>query len=606
MRTRSLGEHARARGWARVAAAAALAAGGHWLAGCLGNPLPQDPADAGPVEPVPPDAAAPDAAPPDAPIDPGAPDPRGPTLASLFVSGIDTAIAPVPGTTGYEVDLGFWAEEVTVTATSTSTTDTLTIAGAAVSNGAPSQPLAMNVGDNMVDIVVENILGEQRTFRLTLRRAAEIAQYAYCKASTVRRQAWFGNVLALSGDRLAILSGGEDAVYVLGRSGTSWEVEDRLTPAGFDTAGRLVNLALSGDTLAIQATNGNTGEVSSGVYVLRHDGAAWQHEAHLTASITGLDDGFGDSLALAGDLLVVGAPREDSAATGVDGDQEDDSAERAGAAYVFRRTGSTWRQEAYLKASNTDAGDEFGSSVTVEGDLIAVGARTQDSAATGIDGDQDDEGADASGAVYVFRYSGSAWQQEAYVKPSNTARFFFFGDDVALSGDTLAVGAPGESSRSAGIDGDQTPGFLDDSGAVYIYRRSDSGWQQEAYIKASNPLVMAGFGKQVALAGNALAAGAPWEFGLGTGINPEPIYSGSFAGAAYLFHRTGTSWQQDAYVKASNTSGDGDMFGVSVALSSNTLAVGARYESSAGTGINGDQTNPTSEGASSGAVYVFH
>src|SRR5690606_20389410 len=104
-----------------------------------------------------------------------------------------------------------------------------------------------------------------------------------------------------------------------------------------------------------------------------------------------------------------GAHHEASAATGVDSDQADNSASSSGAVYVFKRTGVVWEQEAYLKASNTGADDNFGSSVSLSGDALAVGAFGEDSAATGVGGDQLDNSASGSGAVYVFKRSGSVW-----------------------------------------------------------------------------------------------------------------------------------------------------------------------------------------------------
>ena len=125
-------------------------------------------------------------------------------------------------------------------------------------------------------------------------------------------------------------------------------------------------------------------------------------------------------MAVSGDTVVVGAPWEDSSATGVDGNQSDNSAPDAGAAYVFVRTGMSWSQEAYLKASNTDADDRFGLSVAVSGDTVVVGAWLEDSSATGVNGDQSDNSAFRSGAAYVFVRSGTSWSQEAYLKASNT------------------------------------------------------------------------------------------------------------------------------------------------------------------------------------------
>jgi len=127
----------------------------------------------------------------------------------------------------------------------------------------------------------------------------------------------------------------------------------------------------------------------------------------------------------------------------------------------------------YFKASNTDAGDGFGDLVSLSGDgsTLAVGARFEDSNATGIDGNQADNSAGGSGAVYVFTRSGVTWTQQAYVKASNTDESDQFGISVSLSGDgnTLAVGAPIEASNATGIDGNQADNSADNSGAAYLY-----------------------------------------------------------------------------------------------------------------------------------------
>ncbi|HSK03882.1 MAG TPA: hypothetical protein VK932_21665, partial [Kofleriaceae bacterium] len=183
--------------------------------------------------------------------------------------------------------------------------------------------------------------------------------------------------------------------------------------------------------------------------------------AYVKASNTEASDYFGYSIALSADgtTLAVGAVIEDSAATGIDGDQASNAATQSGAVYVFVRRGATWVQEAYLKASNTGAGDDFGFSVALsaDGSTLAVGARLEDSAATGIDGNQADNTALSSGAVYVFTRSGATWSQQAYVKPSNAGTSDQFGYSIALSADgsTLAVGARLEDSAATGIDGNQ-------------------------------------------------------------------------------------------------------------------------------------------------------
>lgn len=137
---------------------------------------------------------------------------------------------------------------------------------------------------------------------------------------------------------------------------------------------------------------------------------------------------------------------------------------------MFRRRGAAWVQEAYLKASNAAAHTHFGSRVALAGDTLAVGANLENSSATGVNGNQADNTAKQSGAVYVFQRSGTSWAQQAYIKAANTDSNDGFGFGVALSGDTLAVGAPKESSSATGIGGDQTDDSSPYSGAVYVFQ----------------------------------------------------------------------------------------------------------------------------------------
>ena len=333
-------------------------------------------------------------------------------------------------------------------------------------------------------------------------------------------------------------------------------------------------------------------------------GAQIAQHAYGKASNTGVADLFGYSVSVSGDTLAVGALEEDSRATGVGGDQDDNTARNSGAVYVFRRTGTGWAQEAYLKASNTDAGDYFGSSVAVSGDTLAVGAILEESGATGVGGDQGDNSAWGSGAVYVFRRTGTGWEQEAYVKASNTDAEDYFGYSVAVSGDTLAVGAFLEESGATGVGGDQDDNSAADSGAVYVFRRTGTGWAQEAYLKASNTGAFDNFGESVALSGDTLAVGAEGEGSRATGVGGDQDDNSAWgSGAVYVFRRTGAEWEQEAYVKAFNTDA-ADCFGYSVAVSGNTLAVGAPREDSGATGVGGDQDDDAA--ADSGAVYIFH
>jgi len=183
-------------------------------------------------------------------------------------------------------------------------------------------------------------------------------------------------------------------------------------------------------------------------------------------------------MALSGDgnTLAVGADGESSAATGVNGDQADNSAGYAGAVYVFSRdSGGIWTQQAYIKTSNTDAFDELGGSAALsdDGNTLAVGAYGESSAATGVNGDQADNSTFYAGAVYVFsRDSGGVWTQQLYVKASNTDEFDGFGYSVAMSddGNKLAVGALFEGSAATGVNGDQADNSAISAGAVYVFQ----------------------------------------------------------------------------------------------------------------------------------------
>ena len=377
-----------------------------------------------------------------------------------------------------------------------------------------------------------------------------------------------------------------------------------------------VAVSLSGDTLAVGApgeasaatgVNGNQADNAASsagaVYVFVRTGTTWTQQAYLKASNTGAGDDFGSSVSLSGDTLAVGAKFEASAATGINGNQADNAATLAGAVYVFVRTGTTWTQQAYLKASNTEAGDEFGSSVSLSGDTLAVGAPGEASAATGVNGNQADNLASSSGAVYVFVRTGTTWTQQAYLKASNTGADDGFGSSVSLSGDTLAVAAPGEASAATGVNGNQADNAAFQAGAVYVFTRTGTTWTQQAYLKASNTGASDLFGRSISLSGDTLVVGAPGEASAATGINGNQAdNSASSAGAIYVFARTGTAWTQQAYLKASNT-GAGDGFGFAASLSGDTLAVGARFEAGGATGANGNQADNSASGA--GAVYVF-
>ncbi|HSJ49213.1 MAG TPA: FG-GAP repeat protein, partial [Gammaproteobacteria bacterium] len=283
---------------------------------------------------------------------------------------------------------------------------------------------------------------------------------------------------------------------------------------------------------------------------------------YFKASNTQAEDVFGYTLDISadGNTLAVGAYLEDSSASDINGDQADDLASTSdvGAVYVFTRNINTWSQQAYLKASNADTGDNFGFSLALsdDGNSLVVGAPFEDSDALGIDGAEDNPDALNSGAVYVFTRSNAVWSQTAYVKASNTQADDNFGFSLALSGDgnTLAVSAPFEDSGATGLGGIQGDDpATTEAGAVYVFALDGAGWSQQAYVKASNTEAYDHFGHSVALSGDGdtLAVGAPFEDSNATGVNAaagDANNSRANAGAVYVFARDGSNWSQQAYV----------------------------------------------------------
>ncbi|MCA8944023.1 MAG: hypothetical protein KDB80_15775 [Planctomycetes bacterium] len=366
----------------------------------------------------------------------------------------------------------------------------------------------------------------------------------------------------------------------------------------FDANGRDLDASLSAHGRGLRLTV----DVEDAVYPVTIDPVAQQ--AYLKASNTDAGDGFGRSVAVSGDTAVIGAPGERSNATGVNGNQANNSGVNTGAAYVFRRTGGTWAQEAYLKASNSELGDLFGVAVGISGDTIAVGATFEDSNATGVNGNQANNSEGAAGAVYVFQRTGSTWTQQAYLKASNTGNSDRFGSSVAVSGNTIVVGAPNEDSSATGVDGNGSDNSVAESGAAYVFHRTGSTWTQQAYLKASNTGSGDQFGWSVSVSGDLAVVGAYLEDSLATGIDGDGSTNGfGDSGAAYVFRRAGTVWAQDAFLKASNT-GPGDNFGYSVDVSGDTVAVGALFEDSNATGIDGFPGDSFLT-MDSGAAYVF-
>jgi len=427
----------------------------------------------------------------------------------------------------------------------------------------------------------------------------------------------FGVSVALSGDTALVGAYGDNvganpdqgSAYVFTRSGTTWTQQGKLTAsdgAASDYFG--VSVALSGGTALVGAYGDDVGAKSDqdqgSAYVFTRSGTIWTQQAHLTASDGAADDHFGVSVALNGDAALVGADLDD---VGANSDQ--------GSAYVFWRSGTTWTQQGKLTASDGAAYDFFGCSVALSGDTALVGAYlddvgansdqgsayvftrsgttvTQQGKLTASDGAAYDffgyavalsgdtalvgahldrvGGNSYQGSAYVFTRSGTTWTQQGKLIASDGAAYDFFGNSVALSGDTALVGA---YEDDVGANGSQ--------GSAYVFTRSGTTWSEQAHLTDSDGAAYDYFGVSVALSGDTALVGA----------RGDDVGANSDQGSAYVFTRSGTTWSLQQKLTASDGAA-GDFFGYSVALAGDTALVGAYLDD---VGANGNQ----------GSAYVF-
>jgi len=495
-------------------------------------------------------------------------------------------------------------------------------------------------------------------------------QDAYLKASNAEADDYLGQSVAISGSTLVVSAFYEDsnvttitntdgsasadnsasdsgAAYVFMREASgNWVQDAYLKPSNADSEDSFgVSVGISGSLVVVgahsedsnqttitntdgSASTNNSASSSGAVYVFKREANGnWVQDAYLKASNAGADDQFGWSVAISGSTVVVGAFYEDSnqtTITNTDGAASaDNSAANAGAVYVFRREASgDWLQDAYLKASNAGADDEFGAAVAISGSTIVVGARNEDSNQTTIsNGDgtaSGDNSASNAGAVYVFkRETNGNWVQDAYLKPSNAGATDYFGWSVAISGSTIVVGAVGEASNQANITNTDSSASADNSmsraGAVYIFKRETNGdWVQDAYLKASNAGLDDQFGYSVAISGSTVVVGSTDESSnqatiTNTDGTAPTDNLANRAAAVYVFKREASgNWVQDAYLKASNTRAS-YYFGHSVAISGSTVAVGAYQEASDQVTITNTDGSASANNSKngSGAAYVF-
>lgn len=387
-------------------------------------------------------------------------------------------------------------------------------------------------------------------------------------------------VFASHTDVTAVGSSDSGALYLFTRNAGSWtetayiKASNNHQNANFGVA---VSLSVDGSRVAVGAygesnsvpgiqssfpgTSANTGlEKSGAVYLYQKVAGQWTEEVYIKASNADENARFGVSLSLSGDgnFLVVGSDQEDNNFRGISsafpGTTGNTGLPNSGAAYLYRLDGGLWSEQAYIKASNAVGTENFGISVSLsqDGDVLAIGAEGEASTTTGVHSapiSGTGNNRFSSGAVYVYSRTGNTWTSQAYIKAGNSNNNDHFGSGVVLSGDGqwLAVVAEYEDSKASGVHASgarQTNNEATDSGAVYLYQRRHTLWQERSYLKASNNRVGdRGFGQNqfstaVGLSddGEQLVIGSWGEGGVATGIQGDQNdRSGTNIGAVYLY-----------------------------------------------------------------------
>ncbi len=412
------------------------------------------------------------------------------------------------------------------------------------------------------------------------------AQEAYVKSPHPGVEDGFGYSLALSDGVLAVGALAEDgssqvvdgphddaaptsgAAYVYRRrvagSTPEWRLEAYVKAPNAEAGDFFgYSIDIEGDTLAVgaYAESGGIGGVDTpgalldnskpwagAVYTYRYNanggGPRWRLESHIKPVIADAGDAFGFKVRLDGSLLAVSAVGESSGSSGVGANQLNNSAPQAGAVYIFRRRNSNqaphWRQTTFVKASNAQAGDQFGWSIDLEDGLLVVGAMREDGSGTGVGNGEQSNGKPDSGAAYVFEcraYSAFTYvHQTAYLKASNSEAGDLFGNEVRIDRNAIVVSAMTEQSSATGVNGDQSLNHYNGAGAAYLFQKNLFFWSQTAYIKATNTYAGTSFGFGCDFDDGVLMIGSPGEHGSSSGLNgPQTIQFPYYAGAVYHY-----------------------------------------------------------------------
>ena len=475
---------------------------------------------------------------------------------SVAVSG-DTTVVGATGQAGVSADSGRGAAYVFTRSGSAWSQQQKLLAG----DGAAGDAFGFSVGVSgdtaVVGARLDNVngVGGQGSVYVFVRGGTVWTEQQHLfGVEATQRNDTFGGSVAVRGDTVVVGAPAHEvlpgianhgAVYVFTRAGTVWTRRQKLihSDAAPDALG--TSVAFDGSSVVAGAPSKNS--TRGAAYVFAIDPNAGPK---LVADDGLTQDRLGYSVAVSGDTAVVGAPEDEVAS----------NQQQRGAAYVYVRNGSTWTQQQKLLASDGVGGDKFGTSVAIHGDTIVVGAPNN--------------GGSDEGAAYVFTRAGSAWTQQQKLLKTGGENQDYFGQSVAVEGDTVVVGAIFESNN----------GTAANQGAAYVFTRTGAAWTQAATLRGSDSNFSDWFGASVSISGNTVAVGAP--------IAETPT-----KGAAYVFTGAGSAWTQQQKLPLPSDIGVANDFGASIAVSGDTVVVGARLN---------DHGPGANDASNQGAAYVFH
>ena len=264
-------------------------------------------------------------------------------------------------------------------------------------------------------------------------------------------------------------------------------------------------------------------------------------ENKLTASDGAADDWFGYSVSIDGDTAIIGAIFDR------------DNGDFSGSAYVFVRINGVWSEQQKLTASDGEAYDQFGWSVSIDGDTALIAAYGDGS---------------YSGSAYVYVRSNGVWSEQAKLTASDAATTSdYFGYSVAIDGDTAVIGAYWDDDNGS------------NSGSAYVFVRSNGVWSEQQKLTASDGAAGDYFGSSVAIDGDTVVIGAHWD--------DDNDYN---SGSAYVYVRSNDVWSEQAKLTASDGASR-DFFGYSVAIDGDTALIGAYADND--------------NGANSGSAFMY-